>query len=110
MNLTFDYTLKKLVSSERCIYFCENIFSHLDCKNGVKSSDEIVLLGPRRQAKEGVQVFGGCVYKSSVFHSTQYIKSTKTNDTFVILHSKEIGEITEFIYENRRIKYVERSF
>ena len=94
INLTFDYTLKKLASSERCIHFWENIFSHPDCKNAVKSSDGIVLLGPCIQAKEGVQVFGRCVYKSSVFHSTQYIRSTKTNDTFVLLRSKEIGEIT----------------
>ena len=102
MNLTFDYTLKKLASSETRVHFCEKIFSHPDCKNAVKASDGIVLLGPRGQTEEDVHIFDRCVFKSSVIHSTQYIRPTRTNDTFVLLHSKEIGEITEIKYENGR--------
>ena len=100
LKLIFDHTLKILASSETCVNFCENMFSHPDCKNAVKASDQILLLGPLGQSEDGAQLYQRCIFKSSMFHSTKYIRPTKTNDTFIVLTSKEIGEITDFKYKN----------
>ncbi|XP_051171576.1 uncharacterized protein LOC127288266 [Leptopilina boulardi] len=96
LKLSFDYTLKKLATSEKCLNFCGNIFSHSKCKNAVKQSNEIVLLDTLGENEKNEKLFKRCIYKSTMFHSTKYNRTTKTNDTFVVLMSNEIGEITEF--------------
>ena len=100
LKITFDYTLKKHATSKSCLNYCENIFSHSECKNATKANDKIVLLDPSEENEKGEKLFKRCIYKSSMLHSAKYVRPTKTNDTFVMLISKEIGEITDFKYVN----------
>lgn len=101
LRLTFSYTYKKLASSETCKNFCENLFAHPDCKNAVRTNDDVLLLGYFGE-ENNFKLFDRCIFKSSVFHSIKYKRPTKTNDTFVMLNTKEIGEIQAFKYENKK--------
>lgn len=100
LQLTFGYTCKKLASSETCVRFCEDIFAYSGTKNAMKTIDKVLLLGSLGQTEDGGHLFARCIYKLTVFHSTKYTSPTKTNDTFVMLASKEIGEIIHFTYKN----------
>lgn len=126
-HLAYTNKVKNIAKSEESSEFCKRLFSHKNLLSSHvhKTDNEAVLIGKALFVKNiynycGInmhdysiaeheisgKIFKKCIYLKTVFHSIEYDKSKKTNNTIIQLRdTNEIAIICNFVLV-RNVCYV----
>lgn len=89
-------------SSDEIKDYCSNLFSHKRLSTFVHYGDEnnVVFVGNstfRNIDGTLARVYKKCIYKHKVFHSIQYTRAQRTNDSVIKLADSDFGQIMNIL-------------
>lgn len=105
-SLTFK-TGNTTSSSEKVKDYCVNLFSHKRLSRFYKKGPENITYFGKSSLKQingkgQCLTYEKCIFKGDVYHSIQYSRAKKTDDTVVKLHSGEFGRIVNIVHKDNQ--------